>query len=86
MAFSQSQKGVGRSPVNWVAGKETVSRSISVPRAWYPLLLHATHRDREHWKIAGSGLGIHWPDIDEDLRVESFLRGAPSPQANVLSS
>ena len=86
MAFSQSQKSVGRSSVNWVAGKETLSGSISVPRAWYPRLLHATHRDREHWKIAGSGLGIHWPDIDEVLRVESLLRGAPSPQANVLSS
>jgi len=36
-------------------------RSISVPLAWYPRLLHATPAQRAHWKIAGGGYGIHWP-------------------------
>ena len=26
------------------------------------------------------GLGIHWPDIDEDLSTEGLLRGAPAPR------
>jgi hypothetical protein len=61
-------------------------RSISVPLAWYPLLLHATPRERDNWEIAGAGFGIHWPDIDEDLSVEGLLRGAPSPRVKALSS
>ena len=55
-------------------------RSISVPLAWYPRLLHATPAERAHWKIAGGGYGIHWPDIDEDLSTEGLLRGAPAPR------
>ena len=61
-------------------------RSISVPLAWYPRLLHANHLERDNWQIAGAGFGIHWPDIDEDLSVEGLLRGAPSPRAKTLSS
>jgi hypothetical protein len=56
-------------------------RSISVPLAWYALLLHATHRERDNWTSAGAGFGIHWPELDEDLSVEGLLRGAPSPCA-----
>lgn len=61
-------------------------RSISVPLAWYPRLLHSTPKQRDNWQIAGAGFGIHWPDVDEDLSVEGLLRGAPSPQAKALSS
>ena len=53
-------------------------RTISVPLAWYPRLLHATSEQRENWRIAGGGFGIHWPDIDEDLSTEGLLRGAPA--------
>jgi hypothetical protein len=44
-------------------------RSISVPLAWYPRLLHASVDDRDHWELASAGCGIHWPAIDEDLSV-----------------
>ncbi len=54
-------------------------RVISVPLAWYPKLLHATAEQLKHWEIAGSGYGIHWPDLDEDLSTEGLLRGAPAP-------
>lgn len=54
-------------------------RVISVPLAWYPRLLNATAEQRQNWRIAGSGYGIHWPDIDEDLNTEGLLRGAPAP-------
>jgi len=55
-------------------------RTISVPLAWFPRLLHATAEQRSHWKIAGGGYGIHWPDLDEDLSTEGLLRGAPAPR------
>jgi hypothetical protein len=55
-------------------------RTISVPLAWYPKLLHATEKQRKNWKITGAGYGIHWPDLDEDLSTEGLLRGAPAPK------
>lgn len=54
-------------------------RTISVPLAWFPRLLHATPAQRENWKISGGGFGIHWPDVDEDLSSTGLLRGAPAP-------
>jgi hypothetical protein len=56
-------------------------RMISVPLVWYPRLLNATPAQRENWKIAGGGYGIHWPDIDENLSTEGLLRGARAPRA-----
>ncbi|USU11130.1 DUF2442 domain-containing protein [Sphingomonadaceae bacterium OTU29THOMA1] len=53
-------------------------RTISVPLAWYPRLLHATPNQRETWEKAGAGYGIHWPDLDEDLSTDGLLRGAPA--------
>lgn len=55
-------------------------RTISVPLAWYPRLLHATREQRDNWELAGGGYGIHWPDIDEDLSTEGMLRGSPAPR------
>jgi hypothetical protein len=55
-------------------------RKISVPLTWYPKLLHATPEQRNNWRAAGGGYGIHWPDIDEDLSTEGLLRGAPAPR------
>lgn len=55
-------------------------RTISVPLAWYPRLLHADDQQRKNWKISGGGFGIQWPDIDEDLSTEGLLRGAPAPR------
>lgn len=53
-------------------------RTISVPLAWFPRLLHATNQERKHWKLIGKGQGIHWEDIDEDISVEGLLAGRPS--------
>jgi hypothetical protein len=55
-------------------------RVISVPLTWFPRLRHATSEQLSHWKIAGGGYGIHWPDLDEDLSTEGLLRGAPAPR------
>jgi hypothetical protein len=53
-------------------------RTITVPLAWYPRLANATPEQRAHWETAGAGLGIHWPEIDEDLRTADLLRGVPA--------
>jgi uncharacterized protein DUF2442 len=55
-------------------------RIITVPLAWYPRLLNATPAQRNNWKVAGGGYGLHWPDLDEDLSTEGLLRGAPAPR------
>jgi len=57
-------------------------RTISVPLAWYPRLLHAAPEQRANWELSGGGFGIHWPDIDEDLSTEGLLRGAPAPRSS----
>jgi hypothetical protein len=59
-------------------------RTITVPLAWYPRLLAATRAQRQNWRVAGGGYGIHWPDIDEDLSTEGLLRGAPAPRPRHL--
>ena len=56
-------------------------RTISVPLAWYPRLRNATPSQRANWTRAGAGVGIHWPDLDEDLTTEGLLRGCPAPDA-----
>jgi hypothetical protein len=58
-------------------------RTITVPLAWYPRLLHASNEQRSNWRISGGGYGIHWPDIDEDLSTEGLLRGAPAPRRSL---
>lgn len=54
-------------------------RTISVPLAWYPRLLHGTPEQRSRWELCAGGFGIHWPELDEDLSTEGLLRGAPAP-------
>jgi hypothetical protein len=56
-------------------------RSLSVPVAWFPRLLHATAAERENWRLIAGGEGIHWPDLDEDISVSSLLAGRPSDES-----
>lgn len=53
-------------------------RVISVPLAWSWRLSQATRKQREHYELIGEGLGVHWPDIDEDISVDGMLRGTPA--------
>jgi len=45
------------------------ARVISVPLEWFPRLRKATKDQRANWRLIGSGEGIHWEDLDEDLSV-----------------
>ena len=53
-------------------------RTITVPLAWFPRLAHGTPAERANWRLIGSGEGIHWPDLDEDISTESLLAGQRS--------
>jgi len=55
-------------------------RTITVPVAWFPRLLHGTPSERSNWRLIGSGEGIHWPDLDEDISVASLLAGRRSSE------
>lgn len=48
-------------------------REISVPLAWFPRLAGASDAQRAHWELIGQGVGIHWPDVDEDVSVPRLL-------------
>ena len=54
-------------------------RRIAVPLTWFPRLLKATPKERSKFEILGGGVGIHWPEIDEDLSVDGLLRGIRAP-------
>ncbi len=56
-------------------------RTVSVPLAWCPRLLHGTPAERNKWRLIGNGDGIHWPDLDEDISVENLISGKPSGES-----
>jgi len=53
-------------------------RTISVPLSWSWRLSEATAEQRAKFEIIGSGSGIRWPEIEEDISVEGMLHGVPA--------
>ncbi|MEJ0076345.1 MAG: DUF2442 domain-containing protein [Alphaproteobacteria bacterium] len=47
-------------------------RRITTPLDWYPRLKAATPAQRANFEIGA--MGIHWPDVDEDLSVVGMLK------------
>lgn len=72
---------------NVLVGEDTLTvdlsdgRTISVPLAWFPRLLHGTPEERSNWRFIGDREGIHWLDLDEDISVENLLAGKPSAES-----
>ncbi len=56
-------------------------RTISVPLAWYPRLLHGSIEERQNWRLIGKGEGIHWHHLDEDISVKNIILGHPSGES-----
>jgi len=48
-------------------------RTLGVPLAWFPRLLHATPEQREDYEISPGGL--HWDSLDEDISIAGLLAG-----------
>jgi Protein of unknown function (DUF2442) len=48
-------------------------RTLGVPLAWFPRLLHASPDARQRVEI--SRIGLHWEDLDEDISIAGLLAG-----------
>jgi hypothetical protein len=48
-------------------------RTVGVPLAWFPRLLHGTSEQREQVRL--SNRGLHWEALDEDISVAGLLAG-----------
>ena len=48
-------------------------REISAPLEWFPRLRDASTTQRQNWRLIGKGIGVHWPEIDEDIAVSTLL-------------
>lgn len=48
-------------------------RTLGVPLAWFPRLLHATPAQLQACRI--SSRGLHWAALDEDISVAGLLAG-----------
>jgi hypothetical protein len=48
-------------------------RTLGVPLAWFPRLLHATPAQRAACRI--SRRGLHWEELDEDISITGLLAG-----------
>ena len=59
----------------------TDGRSLSVPLAWFPRLVHGTREERNDWRLIGRGRGIHWKAPDEDVSIEGLVTGRPSGES-----
>ena len=53
-------------------------RTIRVPLAWSWRLSNATPEQRQRFEIMGTGQGVHWPDVDEDISAIGMLTGTPA--------
>jgi hypothetical protein len=54
-------------------------RRLTVPLNWFPVLASASRDARSRWELVGDGIGIHWPDADEDISVAGLLAGQRAP-------
>jgi hypothetical protein len=57
-------------------------RMLSVPLDWYPRLAHGSASERREWRVIAGGVGIHWPQLDEDISVAGLLAGLPSGESD----
>jgi hypothetical protein len=61
-------------------------RTVSVPLAWSWRLSEATPAQRRRFEILGDGIGVRWPEIDEDLSAEGMLHGAPARRPSAVGA
>lgn len=57
----------------------TDGRALSAPLWWYPRLIDAAPSERNVIELMP--MGLHWPQIDEDISIASILRGQKAPRA-----
>lgn len=56
-------------------------RTILVPLAWYPRLLHGSIEERNDYRFIAGGSGVHWNQLDEDISIKNLILGQPSGES-----
>lgn len=56
-------------------------RTLMVPLAWYPRLMHGTQKERQNWQLLGDGYAIEWVELDEHIGIEGLLAGRQSGES-----
>jgi hypothetical protein len=59
----------------------TDGRVLSVPLVWFPTLQRATSEQRQKYEIGGGGIGLRWPELNEDLSIAGLMAGVDSRSA-----
>jgi hypothetical protein len=55
-------------------------RELAVPLGSLPRLRGASPEQLRKWRFIGPGVGIRWPELDEDISVENLLAVRPAYQ------
>ena len=50
--------------------KKVIQKTISSS----PRLAQATNENLNNFRLIADGVGIHWPDVDEDLSLKGFIK------------
>lgn len=58
-------------------------RQIKTPLEFYPRLSQATKIQLQDYRLLGSGTGIHWKSLNEDLSVDSIIEGRKGISNNI---
>lgn len=58
------------------------NEQLDIPLQNFPRLLRATSEQRNQWELSGSGPGIHWDELNEDIDVPSLYEGRDKDQTN----
>lgn len=61
-------------------------RTVTVPLAWSWRLSDATPEQRGRFEILGDGVGVRWPEIDEDLSAAGMLQGVPARRPQTVTT
>ncbi len=85
--MSSSRSNISAKAMSVVITEDAVTvelsdgRVLSVPSVWYPRVHHGTAEEQKNCRLIGDGEGIHWPDLDEDVSIESMVLGLPSTES-----
>ena len=60
-------------------------RVLTVPYTYTKRLNNATNKEIKNYRLIANGVGIHFPDIDEDISVEGIIRdfGSETKRINI---
>ena len=48
-------------------------RTLGIPLAWFPRLLHSTTEQRHAVEL--SRMGLHWEELEEDISIAGLIAG-----------